>query len=287
MATERDKQLRKAAERREVAEARPTTLDLPEQRKAEEEQKLDAAVTHEVIRREGLRELNRSPAALAWSGLAAGLAMGLSLVVMSALHQALPASPWRSIVVAIGYPIGFLVVTLGSQQLYTENTLRPVVPLMTTRTREMLRKVLVLWGVVLLANLAGALVFGWASARTLIFPAELRDAMRAVAFEGVGHPWLEVFASGVAAGWVIALMVWMLPAASTAQVAVVTLMTWTVGAAGLSHVIVGSVEAFHLLALGEVGFGAALGGYVLPALLGNTLGGVALVAALNHAQVEP
>jgi formate/nitrite transporter FocA (FNT family) len=30
---------------------------------------------------------------------------------------------------------------------------------------------------------------------------------------------------------------------------------------------------------------SAVGGYMIPTLIGNTLGGVALVSALNHAQV--
>lgn len=80
-------------------------------------------------------------------------------------------------------------------------------------------------------------------------------------------------------------MVWMLPAASTSQIWVVIIMTWLVGAAHLSHVVVGAVESFYLVALGDVSIGGAFGGYILPAFLGNTLGGVVLVAALNHAHV--
>jgi formate-nitrite transporter family protein len=62
-------------------------------------------------------------------------------------------------------------------------------------------------------------------------------------------------------------------------------MTWLVGAAGLAHVIVGSVEGQYLVFTGELSYGTFLGGYFLPVLLGNTVGGVTLVAALNHAQV--
>jgi formate/nitrite transporter FocA (FNT family) len=287
MTSEREKQERKAEEKHDEHAGAPTTLDGQEERTVREEQKIDAAITHEVIRREAVKELNRSPLGLAWSGIAAGLAMGLSLLTIAVLHHGLPETTWRPLVTAFGYSIGFLAVTLGSQQLYTENTLRPVVPYMATPTRRMLRKIIVLWGVVLAANLVGAFVFGWAAARTAIFSPELRQAMRTVALDGVSHDWTTVFASGIVAGWVIALMVWMLPAASSSQIALVVIMTWIIGAAELSHVIVGAVEAFYLTALGDMGIGAALGGYILPAFLGNTLGGVTLVAALNHAQVEP
>ena len=39
------------------------------------------------------------------------------------------------------------------------------------------------------------------------------------------------------------------------------------------------------VATGEVSWVDVFGGYVAPALLGNILGGVTLVAALNHVQV--
>ena len=96
---------------------------------------------------------------------------------------------------------------------------------------------------------------------------------------------LTRLARAVPAGWIIALMVWMLPAAGSARVLVITLMTWLVGAAGLAHVIVGSAEVQYLVFAGELAYGAFLFDYFLPVLLGNTVGGVTLVAALNHAQV--
>jgi formate/nitrite transporter FocA (FNT family) len=86
-------------------------------------------------------------------------------------------------VVGLGYPVGFLAVILGSQQLYTENTLTPIVPLMTERTVEMLRKVLVLWSVVFAANMIGTLLFAWAIARTDVLTPELAAAAAEVARE--------------------------------------------------------------------------------------------------------
>lgn len=261
-------------------------LEPAEQQKAVEEEKLSAAVTHEAIRREGVKELKRSPSALAWSGLASGVSMGLSLLATAVLHHHLPETPWRPMAAALGYSVGFLVVILGSQQLYTENTLTPIVPLMAERTRHMLRKVLRLWGVVLLANLIGAFLFAWAAARTAIFSPELRRAMRTVALEATSADWVTIFAGAIAAGWLVALMVWMLPAASSSQAFVIVVMTWLIGAAELSHVVVSSAEALYLASLGDMEWGRALGGVILPALIGNTIGGVVLVAAVNHAQVE-
>jgi formate-nitrite transporter family protein len=256
-----------------------------ELQRASEEESLDASTTHEVVRREGVRELERSPSALAWSGLAAGLSMGLSLVAEGALRAHIADAPWRPLVTKLGYPVGFLAVILGSQQLYTENTLTPIVPLMSKRDGETLRRVLVLWGVVLVTNVLGTLLFALAAARTEAFPPELREAFGAIAREAMEGSVAARFARAVVAGWIIALMVWMLPAASHANILVIVVMTWLVGAAGLAHVIVGSVEVQYLVFAGELSYGSFLGRYFLPVLLGNTLGGVTLVAAVNHAQV--
>jgi formate/nitrite transporter FocA (FNT family) len=286
MASTSDKIQRKEEELRDEAEGAPPNLDADEEIKATEEEKLDSAISHEVVRREGVKELNRSATALTLSGVAAGLAMGLSVLTIATLHHHLPDSPWRPLVAALGYSLGFLVVTLASQELYTEHTVRPIVPFLVTRTREMLGKVLKLWAAVFVGNLVGAAIFGWAAARTAIFTPEIRRAIRTVALEGASHDWVAVFATAIVAGWLIALMVWMLPAASSSQVTIVVIMTWLVGAASLSHVVIGAVETFYLTALGDMSIWTAFGWHIIPAFLGNTLGGVVLVAILNHAHVN-
>ena len=90
-----------------------------------------------------------------------------------------------------------------------------------------------------------------------------------------------------AAGWIIALMVWILPATGTAAPFVIFLMTWLVSLCGLAHIVAGSVEAFFLVANGTATMGAYVVRFFLPTLLGNVFGGVALVAVLNYGQVAP
>jgi formate/nitrite transporter FocA (FNT family) len=261
-------------------------LEPHQRRKAREEESLDAATTYEVVRHEGELELSRSTAALAWSGLAAGLSMGFSMVGQGLLHRYLPEAPWRPAVASFGYSLGFLIVILGSQQLFTENTLTPVVPLLARREPGGLRDLARLWAVVFAANLAGTFLFGWVAARTAAFDVETRAAFREIALQAVEPRFGTLLLKGVFAGWLIALLVWMLPASQTAHFWVILSITWLIGAAHLSHVVAGSVEVFYLVARAELGIGQALGGFVLPALIGNVLGGVSLVAALNHAQVK-
>ena len=113
-------------------------------------------VVHEAIRLEGEAELKRSASALAWSGFAAGLSMGFSFIGEALLRAHLPDEPWRPIITKLGYSFGFVMVVLGRQQLFTENTLTPIIPLLERRDKETLFLVLRLWGVVLVANLMGA-----------------------------------------------------------------------------------------------------------------------------------
>lgn len=255
-----------------------------QRKQAEEEQSLDAKTTYEVIRQEGERELERSTAALAWSALAAGLAMGFSLVAQGILRTHLPDAPWRPLVTSLGYSVGFLIIILGSQQLFTENTLTAVTPLLARRDRATLGNTARLWAVVLVANLLGALAFAWVAGRTEMFEPDVRRAFAELSREATEPGFGRILLRGIFAGWLIALMVWMLPAAKTAHLWVILIVTWLVGAAHLSHVIAGSVEAFYLSATGELGWGGSLGGYTVPSLIGNVIGGTALVAALNHAQ---
>lgn len=263
----------------------PPKLEEHERRKADEEEQLNADVTYEVIRREGEGELRRHPSALAFSSLAAGLSMGFSFLAQGILRSHLPEAEWAPLVSKLGYPIGFLIVTLGSQQLFTENTLTAVVPTLAQRSARLLFRTMRLWTIVLAGNLVGAHLFAWIVARTALVSPETRAALEAIGRDAIGAPFGTIFLKAIFAGWLIALMVWMLPAAKNAQFFVILAMTWLVGAAGLAHIIAGSVDVLHLVFSGELGWTGYLGRFMVPTLLGNTIGGTLLVAALNHAQV--
>ncbi|OGX82434.1 formate/nitrite transporter family protein [Hymenobacter glacialis] len=242
-------------------------------------------VIHKAILLEGREELSRSSGALFWSGLAAGLAMGLSMIAEGVMTHYLPDSPWRPLVANLGYSLGFLVVILGRQQLFTENTLTPIMPLLERRTWGNLRNVLRLWGVVLVANLLGCLALALAVAHTDVFEPAIRAEFAHLGEQALAPGFGIVLLRGIFAGWLIALMVWLLPYAETGRIWVIIIMTYVVGICHFSHVIAGSAEVFTLAASGKASWGHVLGGFVVPALLGNILGGVVLVAALNHAQV--
>lgn len=264
--------------------AAPELTEKQEQ-EAQDRTSVSAVVVHEAIRHDGEEELNRSSSALAWSGLAAGLSMGFSLVGEALLRSHLPDRTWRPLVVNLGYSLGYLIVIIGRQQLFTENTLTAIIPLLARRNLATLVQVARLWVVVLIANLAGAHLFAWVAGNTPMFRPDVQAAMLSLGKEAAAVSFGAAILRGIFAGWLIAMVVWMLAAIDTGRVAVIVILTYVVGLAGLTHIIAGSVNVLFLVMVGAKSWGAAVWGYMFPTLIGNSIGGVSLTAALNHAQV--
>jgi formate/nitrite transporter FocA (FNT family) len=261
--------------------------ELTEKQRQEAEQRtsVSANVVHEAIRHDGEEELNRPVSALAWSGFAAGLSMGFSFVAQALFRARLPDESWRPLLVNLGYPLGFLIVIIGRQQLFTENTLTAIIPLLARRNLTTFVRVLQLWAVVLLANLVGAHLFAWVVGDTPMFKPEVRAAMLSIAKQAADVSFGEAILRGIFAGWLIAMVVWMLAAVDTGRIMVIIILTYVVGLGGLTHIIAGSVEVLFLPIVGAKSWISVAWGYMLPTLIGNIIGGVSLTAALNHAQV--
>jgi len=242
-------------------------------------------VVHDAVRNEGEEELERPTTALAWSGLAAGLSMGLSLIGVGAMRAMLPEASWTPLVARMGYTLGFIAVILGRQQLFTENTLTVVLPLMQRRRLSTLLNVLRVWVVVLVSNLVGAIFVAWATAKTPAFPAEMREAFVTIGVIAAEPDFGVTLVRGIFAGWIIALLVWLRPSAEGNRLWVVFLLSYIVGLTHLSHVIAGTIEVMNAAFAGQVTWWECFAGYLVPSLLGNVIGGVTLTAAVNHAQV--
>jgi formate/nitrite transporter FocA (FNT family) len=273
-------------------EDRPAEGQMAEHEKAREAKRRaspSAAVVYEAVRAEGEEELARSTSALAWSGIAAGLSMGFSLVAQGLVQARLPEVAWAPLLVRFGYPVGFLVAVLGRQQLFTENTLTPIIPFLAARgggtERVALRNILRLWGVVLAANLIDAFLFALMVAKTAVFSDPVREAFDRICTDATAASPGTNFLRAIFAGWLIALMVWLLPVARGSRITVIVTITYLVGLGDLTHVVAGAVEVFYLPFRTEARFVDGLCDYLAPALVGNVIGGVTLTTALNHAQV--
>jgi formate/nitrite transporter FocA (FNT family) len=244
-------------------------------------------VVYEAIRAEGEHELERTTKALAWSALAAGLSMGFSFISIALLHAHTPSAQWQPLITALGYPLGFLIVVLGRQQLFTENTLTVVLPFLADRRASTLISLGRVWVVVCAGNVIGALALALVLAKTEVVSRETFESMRVVAQHAYEHSFSVTFLRGIFAGWLIALMVWLLPFAQSARVTVIAILTYVVGLAHFSHIIAGSVDAAFLVFTGVRSWSAFALTFFVPTLLGNIFGGVVLVAAINHAHASP
>ena len=256
-----------------------------EQKQVEERQAIGPHVVYETIRREGEEELQRTVSSLAWSALAAGLSLGFSFITEGLLMAHLPDQPWRPLISKLGYCIGFLIVVLGRQQLFTENTLTVVLPLLIRKDASTLFRMLRLWAVVLTSNLVGTFLFALCLGRIGIFNAHIEQALSQIGIDHVGASFGIVFVRAIFAGWLLALMVWLLPGADSARVSIIIIITYLIGIAGFNHIIAGSTTMFYLIVTHSSSWGAYFIHFFIPTLLGNVLGGVSLVAALGHAQV--
>jgi formate/nitrite transporter FocA (FNT family) len=256
-----------------------------EEKKVEERLAISPSVVYETIRREGEEEFRRTSAALGWSALAAGLSMGFSLVAEALLAAYLPHAAWAPLISKFGYCVGFLIVILGRQQLFTETTLTVILPLLSKPAFAKILSVLRMWSVILAANLLGTFLFALAVGRIVIFAPAIQQALNEVSREGLGSGFGTVLARAIFAGWLIALTVWLLPAADSSRVSIIIILTYLIGIGGFAHVIAGSTKMFYLIVTGNESWGAYIAHFLIPTLLGNIVGGVSLVAFLGHAQV--
>ncbi|HYC88734.1 MAG TPA: formate/nitrite transporter family protein [Thermoanaerobaculia bacterium] len=260
-------------------------MESSEEREIEERTPPSSEIIHGAIHEKGMSELRKPTPALAWSGLGAGLAMGFSFLVTALLHSHLPHdAKWAPLVYALGYPIGFVIVILGQQQLFTENTLTATMPLFSGK--RVLGNVLRVWGVVLAANVVGALMFALAVAKLDVVDAETFESLKKVAEQAHALTFAKALVRGIFAGWLIALVVWLLPYAGTAHVAVIFILTWIIGAAHFPHIVAGSVDGLFLVFTGHHSLGKFFSEFFVPTLIGNIIGGTLLVAAINYLQAK-
>ena len=257
-----------------------------EDREADHRTSVRVRVVHEAIRRDGEVELNRPVSALAWSGLAAGLSMGFSLLAEGVLRHHAPDAEWSFLIAKLGYPLGFLIVVIGRQQLFTENTLTPILPAMHNRDRETLQKLLKLWVVVFVANMIGVHLIAGFFALTPVLKPEVQQAVIDVARDAIAVDPFTAFVRGIPAGWLIALVVWLRAATDSGHVFIIAILTYALAIGGFTHIIVGSIEYVYLVLVAGANWFSYVIDYLLPVLLGNIIGGVTLVATLYHKQVS-
>jgi formate/nitrite transporter FocA (FNT family) len=245
-----------------------------------------AKVVHEVVRLKGDEELDRTITSLSFSGFAAGVAISASIIGETFLSVRLPESQWKELIVSLGYPVGFIVVILGNLQLFTETTVTAVLPLAARPTARNLKRTLRLWTVVLTANTLGTLSVAVLVAKQIIVEPDALEAALVISRPILTHDFITTALFATPAGFLIASIAWIRPNARASEFWVIAIITYVVAIGGFSHVVAGSGEAWLLWLSGETTLAGAVLGFILPAALGNIIGGSGLFAILAHAQVR-
>jgi formate/nitrite transporter FocA (FNT family) len=249
--------------------------------------RLTAVEIHDNILVPAKQEIERPALALLISAFTSGLAIGFSFLAPAFASHLVEGDQLKTAVAAAAYPLGFIFVIMARCELFTENTLTPVVPFLEQRDRETFLKLLRMWGLLLAGNLIGALIFGWALASTPVVTESMRPALDELARQSTSGTFGRIMYAGIYAGWLVALLAWLLAATrdSWSQIALIWLCTAPIHAFGFRHSIAGSVEAFYRAFAGDASWGSMLGDFVMASVLGNAIGGVLLVAILNYGQV--
>ncbi|WP_075222376.1 formate/nitrite transporter family protein [Acuticoccus yangtzensis] len=244
-----------------------------------------AQVVYASISSRGLDELNRPAISLAGSGVAAGLILMMSVIAEGLFMMHLPEFEGAVLIGDIGYTFGFLIVIMGRLQLFTENTITPVLPLLANPTKRAFMRCGRLWLIVFTANMVGvmaaAILLSWGD---IITDPQLASIME-VARKVTEHTPFETLRYGVIAGFLIAALVWCIPTARGGEFFLVLTVTYLIALGDFTHVIAGAGEGFLLLLEGEAGIGWVIFGLILPAFIGNVLGGTLLFASLAYVQV--
>lgn len=245
-----------------------------------------AKVVHEVIRLQGDEQLARPLPSLLFAGMAAGVAMGASILAEAFLQARLPDESWAELVASLGYSVGFVIVIMGNLQLFTESTVTAVLPLATHPTRRNLVRLLRLWAAVFVANMAGTLLVAILVSRRIIVDAEQASAILDISLPILRHDAMTTFLIGMPAGFLVASIAWILPNARGSEFWVIVMITYVIAIGGFSHVVAGSCEAWLLWLEGRASLFDATCGLILPSLLGNIVGGTGLFTLLAHGQVR-
>jgi len=270
----------------------PETPTLPDQPKSVEKPeagtRLSAAEIHDNVLGPAEEELERPAMSLWWSSFASGLTVGFSLL-LGGFAETLVPERYAHFAAGSVYPIGFVFVVFARSELFTENTLEPVIPLLHNRDGKTLRRVFRLWSILLVGNLLGAALFALALAHSgIVGDAEVANRMQHIAERATSDGFGLTMLRGIMAGWLIALLTWLIASTheSIAHLALIWLTTAPIAWLDFRHSIVGSVEAFYLVWRGSVSVGSVAGNFIVPAVIGNAIGGIVLVALLNYGQVH-
>ena len=239
---------------------------------------------------EGERRLRRRWTALAATGFAGGADVFFSILVLAVvsagLHAALPEAT-AHVLASLVFGVGFVFITLGRAELFTENFLVPVSAVVAGRGSWV--ALLRMWAITMVLNFAGLTLFAGIFAVEGVLDAETLQAAGRMAETLTDRSAVAAFLSAVAAGTIMTLFTWVIAAAdsTSARVSASLIVGFVLAAPALNHAVVGFGEvAFGLLAGTADATLVDLVRNTAIAIAGNVVGGVGLVFTTRVAQVR-
>ena len=201
-----------------------------------------------------------------------------------------PGSPaaLQKIISGCVFPIGLILIVILGGELFTGNNAM-LIPAFMNRDYGF-GAVIRNWTIVYFGNFIGALAFAWLMVYLTGLTAgePYHSAIIKVAETKVSLPWLTVFLRGIGANWCVCLAVWL--AMSGRRLAEKMLACWL---PVMAFVVLGyehCIANMFFIPLGmmegaDVGLGAFLTDNLVPATLGNIVGG-ALFVGMPHAMLH-
>ncbi len=212
--------------------------------------------------------------------------MGFSILTLALIRMHLPDATWEPLLSSFGYAAGFLIVILGRQQLFTESTLTAVLPVISKPSWGGLGAIARVWCVVLTANAFGCILVATGFITIELVPAKVGAAIVDASVHLTHLSAHQVFVRGIGAGFLVAAMVWMMPATQGGEFALISFTAWLIALGGFTHVVAGMVEISALVLTGNLSATDGIFTLTLPMLAGNILGGTFLFTVLAYAQVH-
>lgn len=238
----------------------------------------------------GKEEFERTNKKLFLSALSAGLDLGFSALLISAFltYFANSISPLTEIIgVNLLYTVGFIFVVVGKSELFTEHATLSILPVIDGK--QTLKSLGRVWGIILMGNLLGAIIFAYITA--IIGPAHgivNSEIASHVTHNLLDHSNTLMFFSAILAGWLMGLLTWLAHASkeTIGDIVVVVIVTFTIGFLGLHHSIAGSIEILLAMFSSNTFDLLTFMNFLFWVVLGNTVGGVIFVGLLKYSHAK-
>lgn len=261
-------------------------LSVMEQKALHDHAPLPPQLMFKIIRQEGEEELARSFRALAFSALAAGIFVSFSFLFRAVFHLHMGDSPFEPLISPLGYTVGFLIVILGRMQLFTENPITTIVPLLSEWSLQRLFKVIRLWSTVFLFNIIGTATAAIFFASDYTLSPEFELAMHEVASNVMTLQPIENLLRGIPAGILIAAIVWTAPQTKYCRFGIILFFIYCIALGDFAHVVVGSCEMAFEVINGDADLFEYFFKFLIPTGLGNVIGGTMIFTLLIYNQVK-